>query len=218
MREDLDLLQRWRLGDRAAGNELMSRHYDAIHRFFELKVPGVAEDLSQRCFLAAIEGLGRLREGGSIRAYLFGIARHMLLHHLRDQRRHGRVVRIGEADKIDSALTPSRVISREAEQRLVLRALEKLGADHQMALQMFYWEELSNKEIGEVLEIPVSTVTSRIARARDRLRGIIAQLPAVSPRARATVEADLDKWTRSLVSKERGSSSRPEPRPPRVHT
>ncbi len=183
----------------------MSRHYDAIYRFFELKVPGVADDLAQRCFLAAIEALDRLREDGSVRAFLFGIARHLLLHYLRDKGRHGRLVGTGEADKIDSALTPSRVVSRRAEQRLLLRALERLHDDQRISLQLFYWEDLSNREIGEILEIPVSTVTSRIARARSRLREIIAELPAVSPDARANVEADLDTWTRSLVAPPRAS-------------
>lgn len=200
MADDFMLLQRWKTGDRAAGNQLMSRHYDAIHRFFEIKVPRAAEDLAQRCFLAAIEGLDRLREGGSVRAYLFGIARHLLMHHLRDGGRHERVIGFGEADRVDSAPTPSRVVASQQEQRLLLRALDELGDDQRIALQLFYWEGLSNREIGEVLEIPVSTVTSRIARSREHLRRIVAELPATSSRVRDTVEADLEGWTRSLVA------------------
>lgn len=200
MTDDVVLLERWSAGDRGAGNLLMSRHYDAVYRFFELKVPRAAEDLSQRCFLAAIEGLARLREAGSVRAYLFGIARHLLIHHLRDGGRHQRIIGFGEADRADSAPTPSRVVARQEEQRLLLRALEELDTDQRIALQLFYWEGLSNREIGEVLEIPVSTVTSRIARSRDRLRRIVAELPATSSRAREAVGADLEGWTRSLVA------------------
>lgn len=200
MSDDLELLQRWKAGDRMAGNQLMARHYDSIHRFFELKVPAAAEDLAQRCFLAAIEGLERLREGGSVRAYLFGIARYLLIHHLRDGSRQQRIIGFGEADRVDSATSPSRVVARQEEQRLLLRALDDLATDQRIALQLFYWEGLSNREIGEVLEIPVSTVTSRIARSRDQLRRIVAELPAVSPRARASVDADLEGWTRSLIA------------------
>ncbi|MEM9459350.1 MAG: RNA polymerase sigma factor [Myxococcota bacterium] len=200
MADDFMLLQRWKTGDRAAGNQLMSRHYDSIHRFFEIKVPRAAEDLSQRCFLAAIEGLDRLREGGSVRAYLFGIARHLLIHYLRDSGRHERVIGFGEADRADSGPTPSRVVASQQEQRLLLRALDELRDDQRIALQLFYWEGLSNREIGEVLEIPTSTVTSRIARSREHLRHIVAELPATSSRVRATVEADLEGWTRSLIA------------------
>ncbi|MEM7160209.1 MAG: RNA polymerase sigma factor [Myxococcota bacterium] len=200
MSDDLELLRRWKAGDRMAGNQLMARHYDSIHRFFELKVPAAAEDLAQRCFLAAIEGLERLREGGSVRAYLFGIARYQLIHHLRDGGRQQRIIGFGEADRVDSATSPSRVVARQEEQRLLLRALDDLATDQRIALQLFYWEGLSNREIGEVLEIPISTVTSRIARSRDQLRRIVAELPAVSPRARASVDADLEGWTRSLIA------------------
>ena len=163
-------------------------------------MPAAAEDLAQRCFLAAIEGLERLREGGSVRAYLFGIARYLLIHHLRDGSRQQRIIGFGEADRVDSATSPSRVVARQEEQRLLLRALDDLATDQRIALQLFYWEGLSNREIGEVLEIPVSTVTSRIARSRDQLRRIVAELPAVSPRARASVDADLEGWTRSLIA------------------
>jgi RNA polymerase sigma factor (sigma-70 family) len=198
--DDLELLQRWQGGEREAGNLLMARHYDAIHRFFELKVPRAADDLAQRCFLAAIEGLARFRGEGSVRAYLFGIARRLLLHHLRDGGRQLRVIGFGDADKVDSGPTPSRVVARQEEQRVLLRALDELSPDQQMALQLFYWEELSNREIGEVLEIPVSTVTSRVARARDQLRRVVAELPATSAKARARVDADIEGWTRSLIA------------------
>lgn len=200
MVDDITLLQRWRSGDRAAGNRLMSRHYDAIYRFFELKVPRVAEELSQRCFLAVIEGLDRLRASGSVRAYLFGIARHLLLHHLRDRGRHQRVIGFGDADRADSAPTPSRVVARQQEQRVLLRALDELSDDQRIVLQLFYWEELSNREIGEVLDVPVSTVTSRIARSREQLRRIVAELPATSSSVRDRVGADLEGWTRSLIA------------------
>ena len=52
MDPDIALLERWRAGDRRAGEDLFSRHFAQVLRFFEGKVGGRAEDLTQQTFLA----------------------------------------------------------------------------------------------------------------------------------------------------------------------
>ena len=85
--QDLELLAAWREGDPTAGNQLMERYYASVLRFFALKVPASAEDLAQRTFLGCVEGLERLREDASFKAFLFAVARRQLLWHLRDKTR-----------------------------------------------------------------------------------------------------------------------------------
>ena len=80
-----ELLYAWRAGDRAAGDQLMRLYYVSIRRFFQLRAADVADDLTQRTFLACTEG--RERVAVTVRAYLFGIARHMLLKHVEDASR-----------------------------------------------------------------------------------------------------------------------------------
>ena len=62
--EDLEALEAWQRGDRDAGERLMRRHYTSVLRFFELKATAAADDLTQRTFLACMEGRDRFRGEG----------------------------------------------------------------------------------------------------------------------------------------------------------
>lgn len=192
---DYELLHAWRTGDRAAGNELTGRYYGSVLRFFEAKVPHAAEDLTQQAFLDCVEGRGRIRETSSFRAYLFAIARHRLLDHLRGADRQRRLKSFGEAPV--SQVTPSRVVLMRQEQRLLLRALDKLPPDQSMALVLFYWEGMPTREIAEAMELSVTNVTTRLSRTRQQLKETIETMSA-APKIRASLLSDLDGWARSV--------------------
>jgi len=202
--DDFELLRRWREGDREAANALMGRYYVGIHRFFTLRAPQAAEDLTQQSLLACVEGHATIRDGASFRSYLFGIAWHKLLDHLREADRHARLISAQAAHVPTVELTPSGVVARREEQGLLLRALATLPSDIQSTLVLFYWEGMSTAEIGDVLEVSVSAVTSRLSRARERLREAASQLVA-PPTLRASLVDDLDRWARSLVDGDRPS-------------
>lgn len=193
---DFQLLHAWRGGDRAAGNELTARHYGSVLRFFEAKVPHAAEDLTQQAFLACVEGRGRIREGASFRPYLFAIARHSLLDYLRSTDRRRRLMSF-RADAPQSQITPSRVVVMRQEQRLLMRAFDRLGPDMSIALVLYYWEGMATKEIAESMELSLTAVTTRLARARDRLRETI-EVMQTDPRVQASLLSDLEGWTRSV--------------------
>jgi RNA polymerase sigma-70 factor (ECF subfamily) len=84
------------------------------------------------------------------------------------------------------------------EQRLLLRAMVALNTDLQIAMQLHYWEGLSSAEIAAVLEIPESTVTTRLSRARDRIRELVRHMP--KPHVSESLTRDIDGWARSLVA------------------
>jgi RNA polymerase sigma-70 factor (ECF subfamily) len=79
----------------------------------------------------------------------------------------------------------------------VLRALELLPPDTAIVLALFYGEGLTTAEMADALEVTVTAVTSRLSRARARLREHIDELEA-DPRVRASLLADVDGWTQSL--------------------
>jgi len=69
---DLELLDRWRAGDAAAGEELVGRHWTAISRFFRAKVGDDGADLISQTFLALVEGRDAI---DNLRPYLFAVDR-----------------------------------------------------------------------------------------------------------------------------------------------
>lgn len=194
---DFALLQAWRQGDRTAGDELVRRYYRRVLRFFEIKVPYVAEDMTQRTFLACVEGQEQFREDGSFKAYLFGIVRFQLLQHLRNKERFDRMAQFKAAGGEATAASPSTIVAKRQEQRLLLRALDALPTDLQLAVQMYYWENLRAAEIGGVLNIPASTVTTRMARARALLRKHVVEMTSPG-QVRDDLVDNLERWTRSL--------------------
>jgi RNA polymerase sigma-70 factor (ECF subfamily) len=193
---DMALLDAWCAGDQSAGDALVRRHYARVFRFFDIKTPAVAEDLTQRTFLGCIENRHRFRRDSTFRAYLFGIARKQLLRHLERPERHEAFFDF--EDRTGALASPSSIVAHRDEQRMLLLALDALPPDLEIAIQLFYWEALSTSEIAEVLDINVSAVTTRLSRARQRIKEHVLTINRPG-HGRDALLADIDGWTRSLL-------------------
>jgi RNA polymerase sigma-70 factor (ECF subfamily) len=194
---DLDLLEAWRSGDEKAGNLLVRRYFARVYHFFASKVAEGIEDLTQQTFEACVHARDRIDDRGTFAAYLFGIARGKLLHHFRRLRRHDDRLDPLACSVEDLGGSIDRAVAMREEQRVLMLALRRLPLDHQIALEMHYWEDMTVAEIGAVLDAPDGTVKSRLHRARERLREHIAEL-AGSPDVRDTTLQNLDRWARTL--------------------
>lgn len=194
MEDEIALLYAWRDGDRQAGDELLRKYYRQVLGFFRLRMPDVADDLTQRTFLVCMEG--RSRVDSTFRGYLFGAARNVLYKHLRAAGRRAKrdAIVIPQAQ---STLTPTTLVAMRQEHWLLLRALQQLNRTQQEMVALHYVQCLRAREIAEAMDLPVSTVTTRLARARDALRQQVESLPAPA-KVRDSLVADLETWTRSL--------------------
>ncbi len=195
---DLELLERWRAGDKEAGDRLFQRHFEGLLRFFYSKVDDHAEDLVLETLTAAVAGKDTFAGRSSFRTYLFGIARNKLYQHFRQHRRQDDVIEFRSVSAVDLGASPSSWMTSAEEQRLLLRALRRIPIDLQITVELFYWEGMSNKEIAAVFEIPDGTVRTRLTRARALLGEEIRQLASSPERHRTTMEC-FEKWARSLV-------------------
>lgn len=198
--EDRDWLTAWQAGDRDAGARLLERYHGRVFRFFRDKLPGNASDLAQQTFLAALEGKARIVADRSFRAYLFGIARNLLYDELRRKRPDQAIG--DEASLADVGLPSASLgVAMREERRLLLQCLHQLPIDHQLALELYYWEELSTPDIAAILEVPEGTVRSRLTRARDRLRELLAiAAPRLAAANAEQTQDEFDRWARGLDS------------------
>lgn len=182
----------WRAGDAAAGERLVQRHLESIHRFFSNKVRGSVDDLVQKTFLACVESVEGFEGRSSFRSYLFAIARNVLYRHYRDgDERLDPLTVSAAATMADQRSVADRVATRE-EQRLLLLALRNLPLELQTMLELAYWEGLADRELAEVLQIPVGTVKSRLRKARSLLDQELtrrATSPALLESSRHTLHA-----------------------------
>lgn len=192
--DDAELLEAWRGGDRAAGNDLVRRHFRPVYRFFARRVGDEpADDAVQRTFEGVVQGRDRFEGRSTFRAYLFGVARKQLLQLLRERDRQR-----GTAQQPDvPATTPTARIRLAEEQKILLVALRTLPLDLQICVELFYWEEMKNVEIADVLEIPLSTVTSRLWRARELIRESLGTMDLSAALRRSTTDG-LERWAASL--------------------
>jgi|ERR1700722_12401096 len=146
-----------------------------------------AEDLVQETYAKALKGFKSFQDGTNLRAWMFRILRNTFL-----TSRTGLTARNtlsfeeeSEEAEVRSAqvVTPESVLLRNENQQMVLDALAAVPVHYREIILLCEVEELSYREIAEVLSLPIGTVMSRLSRARNSLR----QMLAAKQSARATV-------------------------------
>jgi len=192
--DDLQLLRSWHGGDKAAGNELFTRHFAALRRFFRNKVAAEdGQDLVQRTLLETVRSSPTFRGDSSFRTFLFTIARRELCHHIR--RKHRKIdqaeVDLTVSSVIDLGLSPSAFAANQQAHERILAAMQSIPVDFQITLELHYWEQLDAADIAAVLEIAPGTVRTRLHRAREALRARLVELDAGHGESGADLEASL---------------------------
>lgn len=172
---------------------LFERYFQAVERFFLNKAPDHVDDLVQETFLGCLKSRDQVTDSSKFRAHLFAIAYHVLGTHLRHVYRGRKHLDFTEISMHDLAPGPGSAMAHHDEQRLLLEALRKIPVDHQVLLELHYWEALTTEEIAKVLGVPVGTVRGRLQRARAQLEQAMERL-ANSPRLLESTRDRLDDW------------------------
>lgn len=159
---------RCQLGERAAFNELIARWHKPLWRYARNLTgnDSAADDAVQEVWLRVLRGIARLHDSARLRAWLFGIARRVLMDRLREQYAHPVAA---EAD-IDQQAAPDDTADLEDELNAMRDGLARLPLVENEVLTLFYLQEFSLDEVAQVLGIPLGTVKSRLFRARRLLR------------------------------------------------
>ncbi len=137
-----------------------------------------AEDLVQLACERALTRTAQLREAGRLDAWMYGIIRHLWQDELRRRsvRRH-EPLEVGE----EVADTDGRTIAEGRLELTRVRAcLAALSTEHRAVLTLVCVDGLSYREAAGILQIPIGTVMSRLARARRELHDRLAR-PAGAP-------------------------------------
>ncbi len=211
--EDFERLEAWRAGNATAGEALFERHFDAVYRFFCNKVGRDVDDLVQQTFLGCLEARPRMRGDASFRTFLFAVARNQMLRHREGRYGGPNGPSFQDSRVADLDASPTQLVVEHEEQALLLRALRRLPVDLQIALELFYWDQLPSAELAVVLEIPHGTVRSRLRRAREQLREQVEQLARDPTLAQSTL-GNFERWMGSVKRK---AGVNPACAPPNEH-
>ena len=158
------------------------QYHQAVYGFvYRLtRRPDIAEDITQDCFLALVRAPQRYDPSrGSMRVYLFSIARNLALKQYRDDRAEQPM------DGPEELLTTDPRGSLEMSSA-VAAAVASLPRLQQEALILFEYEGVTLEEIAQIVGAEIGTVKARLHRARERLRRILAVYRKVG-NARGTI-------------------------------
>jgi RNA polymerase sigma-70 factor (ECF subfamily) len=150
---------------------LVEAHYAEIYRYaFRLSGSAAdAEDLTQQAFLTAQEKLDQLRAAQNARAWLFAIVRNA---YLKSRRRSATVGAIALQHVAELAQPTEESADLTGEE--LTQLLATLPDEYRLPLVLFYFEEMSYRDIATALELPIGTVMSRLSRGKSHIRQRLA--------------------------------------------
>lgn len=153
-------------------------HLDALYGFAMTltRNPNEAEDLVQETFMQAVPHFAQLKPDSNLKAWLFTIMRNTWLKQLRHQRSGPDFVVLEENDFERQAIDPDDPQSltiRIWEREEIRLALEQLPNSSREIIVLCDIEGLSYKEMADILDCPVGTIMSRLARARAKLKAVL---------------------------------------------
>jgi RNA polymerase sigma-70 factor (ECF subfamily) len=176
-------LQRALAGDLDAFNALVELHQRSVFNLCLRMIgnPGGAEDATQDAFLHAFRSLRSFR-GQSFRGWIMRIAANACTDELRRRSRRPALSLDAPApggeehpDVADDTPGPE-VHALRAEQRAAVQAaLLKLPSDQRLAVILCDIQGYAYEEIAEAMNVNIGTVKSRIARGREKLRGLLTR-------------------------------------------
>ena len=155
-------------------------HLDAAYNLARhlLRDAQDAEDMVQESFLKAVRFFDGFR-GGDGRTWLLAIVRNTCFTQLRRRRSAGEKIEFDEElhSEVDAAADPAAELERAAAAATLDEAMSRLPVEFREVLVLRELEELSYKEIAHVAGVPIGTVMSRLARARQRLSIALGAAP-----------------------------------------
>ena len=175
---DVQLIRKILSGDDAAFNALVQKYQKSVHALVWRKVGDFhyAEEITQDAFLQAYEKLSTLKDPNQFAGWLYVIASRLCVAWMRKQKPAMQSLNDTPLKEIDG-LTYERYVleQRESEaterrHEIVEELLEKLPDGEREVMTLYYLGEMTTKEIGNFLSVPVNTIVSRLHRARKRLQ------------------------------------------------
>ncbi len=147
---------------------LVAEHYRAVYAY-AYRLSGAvdtAEEITQQVFLIAQQHSDQLWRSENARNWLLAITRNCYLK----SRARRRPVDMSSLSLSPDSIPAEPTGQDDIDRQRLQEALDELPDDFRLVLLMFYFEELSYRQIADRLGLPMGTVMSRLARAKQHLR------------------------------------------------
>lgn len=165
------LVLEYQSGNKQALSLLVNRYHQRLcrHSYWYTHDINVSKDIVQDCWGIIINKLNRLNDPNSFGSWATKIVTRKSLDFLKNEKRNKKKLEgyyeVSNSNDEDN--------SKEADILKLLETIRILPSNQQIVLKLFYIEEYSLKEMGDILEISVGTVKSRLFHAREKLKTIL---------------------------------------------
>ena len=176
--DDVQLIRSILSGDDTAFDILVEKYHKSVHALVWRKIGDFhyAEEITQDTFLKAYEKLSTLRNHNQFAGWLYVIANRLCIDWLRKKKpamqslEDTPMAEIEESSYIYHLSEQEQIRSAERRHEIVKKLLAKLPESERTVITLFYLGEMSMQEISKFLGVSVKAISSRLSRARKRLR------------------------------------------------
>ncbi len=169
--------------------------FEAIYRRYRLRVarfaarltrhPDIVEEVVNDTMVVVWQKAGRFRGRSKLSTWILGIAYRITLKRLRESSRRTRAeVELPLEPQSSEADEPEARLSRSQSRERIRQALLRLSPKHRAVIELTFFEELSYREIAEVVGCPHNTVKTRMFHARRHLRQVLEDGASFTPSRR----------------------------------
>jgi len=169
------LISEARKGNQQAFKEIVKKHEARV----AATVIGMlgycqeAEDIGQETFIRFYQALDKFRGESSVGTYLTRIAINLSLNEIRRRQRRRKFFFSNADDKIENIPDTNNPKNRKETKHIVQQGIQKLDPKFRSVLVLRLIDGFSTEETAQILNLPIGTVLSRLARAQMRLREIL---------------------------------------------
>lgn len=171
--EEIELLRKISRGDEEAFRQLYDQTHQKVYFYLYRLVHGrqIAEDILVETFMEVWRCAKAFKGRSRVTTWIFGIARNLAMNELGKQKKHED---ISDCSYLSNGIVPD--AEPMDRQRLLKEAMLKLSIKHQEILDLVFFHDLAYPEISQLLDIPVSTVKTRVFYAKEMLKQVLSQM------------------------------------------
>ena len=181
--EDIEKIQEFLAGDSRAFEFLFDKHRERVYgvAFRFVKHQEDALEITQEVFIRAYQGLAKFKTDSKFFTWLYRIAVNRAIDHIRSRKArpsvempHGEDGSLADRVANTRSVDPSVTLERKETAARLLEAVSRLSEKHRAVFVLHAVEQLSYKEIAEVVDCSIGTVMSRLFYSRKKLQQFLA--------------------------------------------
>lgn len=155
---------------------LLERYWDPLSRYAErmLSDADAADDIVQEAFTRLWKRRESWMPGGSVRSYMYGLVRNLLIDEVRTRQRRLKLLDARRTEVTPRAQTPGEVAESEALAAAVEAAIQALPERRREVFTLAHLQDFSYKQIAEIMGVSTNTISNHMTLALQDLRAALA--------------------------------------------